>query len=292
MAGSSEGEEENYWPGFVDALTTMVMVLTFVMMVLGIVVFTLSQNVSKNYMAAIATAVNVDANAAKQNMTPDQVKAEIIEAIKELRERAGQPPPPPPPTPAPSPKQEETEMALLQSIQEKEKALVELKEAKTELQKVQQQMQDIKKEIEEARNTPIVVDDTVVEKTETPAPEKRIEASSDSSTTPASAGSKATASEKALSIAFKDRAVLLDDETRKEIESFAQRTKAGRFVVRGNAGGTSASITELRRTAYYRVMVVRKQLIESGISADRVTVFVDDVPDGSRNNDVSVSSTN
>ncbi|MFZ4531413.1 MAG: hypothetical protein ACOYOJ_06320 [Alsobacter sp.] len=291
MAGSSEGEEENYWPGFVDALTTMVMVLTFVMMVLGIVVFTLSQNVSKNYMAAIATAVNVDANAAKQNLTPEQVKAEIIEAIKQLRERAGQPPPPPP-TPAPSPKQEETEMALLQSIQEKEKALAQLKEAKIELQKVQQQMQDIKKEIEEARNTPIVVDDTVAQKTVTPAPEKRIEASTDSSTTPASAGAKATASEKALSIAFKDRAVLLDDDTRKEIESFAQRTKAGRFIVRGNAGGTSASITELRRTAYYRVMVVRKQLIESGIPADRVTVFVDDVADSSRNNDVSVSSTN
>jgi len=291
MAGSSEGEELDYWPGFVDALTTMVMVLTFVMMVLGIVVFTLSQNVSKNYMAAIATAVNVDANAAKQNLTPEQVKAEIIEAIKQLRERAGQPPPPPP-TPAPSPKQEETEMALLQSVQEKEKALAQLKEAKIELQKVQQQMQDIKKEIEEARNTPIVVDDTVVQKTVTPAPEKRIEASTDSSTTPASAGAKATASEKALSIAFKDRAVLLDDDTRKEIESFAQRTKASRFIVRGNAGGTSASITELRRTAYYRVMVVRKQLIESGIPADRVTVFVDDVADSSRNNDVSVSSTN
>jgi hypothetical protein len=292
MAGSSEGEELDYWPGFVDALTTMVMVLTFVMMVLGIVVFTLSQNVSKNYMAAIATAVNVDANAAKQNLTPDQVKAEILEAIKELRERAGQPPPPPPPTPAPSPKQEETEVALLQSIQEKEKALAQLKDAKTELQKVQQQMQDIKKEIEEARNTPIVVDDTVVQKTETPAPEKRIVASTDSSATPASAGAKSTASEKALSITFKDRAVLLDDDTRKEIESFAQRTKAGRFIVRGNAGGTTVSITELRRTAYYRVMVVRKQLIESGIPADRVTVFVDDVADSSRNNDVSVSSTN
>ena len=70
MAGSSEGEEENYWPGFVDALTTMVMVLTFVMMVLGIVVFTLSQNVSKNYMAAIDTAVKAptrDANNVKRD---------------------------------------------------------------------------------------------------------------------------------------------------------------------------------------------------------------------------------
>ena len=86
--------------------------------------------------------------------------------------------------------------------------------------------------------------------------------------------------------------MLIDDETRKAIDSFGQRNKGGRYIVRGSAGGTSASITELRRTAYYRVMVVRKQLLESGIPADQITVFVDDVPDSSRNNDVSVSSTN
>ena len=47
MAGGGGGEEDSYWPGYVDALTTMTMVLTFIMMVLGVVVFMLSQNISR-----------------------------------------------------------------------------------------------------------------------------------------------------------------------------------------------------------------------------------------------------
>jgi hypothetical protein len=43
--GSEEGE--NYWPGYVDALTSMVQVLAFVMMMLAMAVFVLSQSVSK-----------------------------------------------------------------------------------------------------------------------------------------------------------------------------------------------------------------------------------------------------
>ena len=296
MAGSSEGEELDYWPGFVDALTTMVMVLTFVMMVLGIVVFTLSQNVSKNYMAAIATAVNVDANAMKQTLTPDQVKAEIIEAIKELREKAGKPPPPPPPASKgeeiKQQKLDEVETALLLAMQQKEQTESKLYEAKEQLRKVQQQLTELETQIENSTMYSQPASEDVAQKGPTGQSEKRVEASTDSSATPNTAGANTTASEKVLSIAFKDRAVLIDDETRKAIGSFGQRNKSGMIIVRGNAGGTSASITELRRTAYYRVMVVRKQLIESGIPADRVTVFVDDVSDTSRNNDVSVSSTN
>ncbi len=39
--------EENYWPGFVDALSTIVMVITFLLILLSIVIFVLSQNTAK-----------------------------------------------------------------------------------------------------------------------------------------------------------------------------------------------------------------------------------------------------
>ncbi len=39
-------EEENYWPGFVDALSTIVMVVTLLMIILVIVIFSMSQMVS------------------------------------------------------------------------------------------------------------------------------------------------------------------------------------------------------------------------------------------------------
>ena len=47
MAHAKDDANENHWPGYVDALTTMLMVLTFVMMILGIAVFAMSQNVSR-----------------------------------------------------------------------------------------------------------------------------------------------------------------------------------------------------------------------------------------------------
>jgi hypothetical protein len=56
--GSEEGD--NYWPGYVDALTSMVQVLAFVMMMLAMAVFVLSQSVSKKAVEAIAKAVNAD----------------------------------------------------------------------------------------------------------------------------------------------------------------------------------------------------------------------------------------
>ncbi|WP_375451375.1 hypothetical protein [uncultured Devosia sp.] len=40
-------EEENYWPGFVDALSTIVMVVTFLLIILGVVIFAISTQVSK-----------------------------------------------------------------------------------------------------------------------------------------------------------------------------------------------------------------------------------------------------
>lgn len=60
MAASS-GEEDSVWPGYVDALTTMVMVMTLVMMILGIVVFGTSQGISRKFLERVASAANVDA---------------------------------------------------------------------------------------------------------------------------------------------------------------------------------------------------------------------------------------
>ncbi|MCA3564140.1 MAG: hypothetical protein IOC90_10195 [Methylocystis sp.] len=53
-------EEENHWPGYVDALTTMTMMLIFVMTILAVAIFGLSQNVSRSMVEKIAKAINID----------------------------------------------------------------------------------------------------------------------------------------------------------------------------------------------------------------------------------------
>jgi hypothetical protein len=83
MAGGS-GEEENYWPGYVDALTTMTMVLTFIMMVLGVVIFSLSQNISKGIIASIAKAAKLE-----KQLTPsgsvDQLREQLVAALEDMQ---------------------------------------------------------------------------------------------------------------------------------------------------------------------------------------------------------------
>lgn len=72
-------DSDNYWPGYVDALTSMVQVLAFVMMMLAMAVFVLSQSVAKHAVEAIAKVINaeVDPKADVKTMTQavmDQVQ--------------------------------------------------------------------------------------------------------------------------------------------------------------------------------------------------------------------------
>jgi methionine aminopeptidase len=97
MSHSEEGE--NYWPGYVDALTSMVQVLAFVMMMLAMAVFMLSQNVSKKAVEAIAQAVNADA---KPGASIKELTQAIVDKMQQTAKAvAAAPPTPAPPAPAP-----------------------------------------------------------------------------------------------------------------------------------------------------------------------------------------------
>jgi hypothetical protein len=80
MAASDE--EENYWPGYVDALTTMTMVLTFIMLVLGLAVFSLSQNVSKGFLETIAKAMKIG-DSLPAEITSEELAKVVIEKIEQ-----------------------------------------------------------------------------------------------------------------------------------------------------------------------------------------------------------------
>lgn len=84
MAHGSE-EEGDYWPGYVDALTSMVQVLAFVMMLLAMAVFVLSQNVSKGAVEAIAKAAHMDVPA-DANVT--ELTAKVVEEIQKQQAAA------------------------------------------------------------------------------------------------------------------------------------------------------------------------------------------------------------
>ena len=76
------GEEENYWPGYVDALTSMVQVLAFVMMLLALAVYVLSQNVSRSAVVAISKAVEIKPDA---NATVEQLLGDVLAEVARLK---------------------------------------------------------------------------------------------------------------------------------------------------------------------------------------------------------------
>jgi uncharacterized membrane protein len=63
-------EAENHWPGFVDALSTIVMVVTFLLIILGIVIFALSLQINDRVgeeQASANSTVKIDIETESQN---------------------------------------------------------------------------------------------------------------------------------------------------------------------------------------------------------------------------------
>jgi hypothetical protein len=75
-------DSDNYWPGYVDALTSMVQVLAFVMMMLAMAVFVLSQSVAKQAVEAIAKVVNADI---KPDADVKQMTQAVMDQVQKLQ---------------------------------------------------------------------------------------------------------------------------------------------------------------------------------------------------------------
>ena len=56
---NTNDESENHWPGYVDALTTMTMMLIFVMMILAVAIFSMSENVSRTLVEQVAKSAGI-----------------------------------------------------------------------------------------------------------------------------------------------------------------------------------------------------------------------------------------
>jgi hypothetical protein len=216
MSGSSGEEEENYWPGYVDALTTMVMVLVFVMMLLAVVVFSLSQNVSKVLIEQIVKVVDPNAKF-DPNATAEQMTAQLIEKIK-----LGGPPPPNTNRPTDAPP-----------------------------------------------GPPINA---------TAVPETKISAN-EVEDAPETKEIKAMSAPAMLTLIFPKRTTKLDEKTAAEVDSFAKGSEnvasAGSIDIHSVASPTSGSVSEARRLAYYRGMLVRAQLAKSGVPQEKIHLKIE-----------------
>ncbi len=222
--GGSSDDEENFWPEFVDALTVMTMVLTFIMMVLGLVVFSLSQNTSRAQLAEMAAAAKVEMEASSPL---DQVQKKIIEVLKSKA--------------APNKPKED-------------------------------------------------VKDSTLPEPPAKAAESRV-ASLEKTPDAAKGTARIIATDAAFTIAFEDRGFQLDAAVTEEFDEFVRagiKTGTPIFEIKSFAKVGGGAVTEARRLAYYRGMVVRQQLVKSGIPGDRVRMKVDDAATPEAENAVKI----
>jgi outer membrane protein OmpA-like peptidoglycan-associated protein len=204
MSAGSENEDHS-WPAFVDALTTIVMILTFVMMILAVAIAVMSENVSKVMVEQIAKVISKDPP--DPNKTAEQMTREVIEAIEKLK---ATPPPPP----------------------------------------VQTQPVEQEKKIESA----------AVER----APDQKV---------------AVTSSQSALTLTFPPRQSRLDAAGEAELKTFlttsAPVANAKTIDVRAYASLAVGSLSEAKRFAYYRAMIMRSTMIQNGIPADKIAIQVE-----------------
>lgn len=225
-------EEGDYWPGYVDALTAMVKVLSFVMMLLAVAVFVLSQNVSKSMVEKIAKAAKVPVT---EDIDVNELTQKVVEAIQQ-QESTPKPMQSAPPPPTVS---EETPEAA--SSLERAKSL---------------ESQAVSRPVNRDRKIAMAPD------------------------------------AKSLHVRFANRDYKLDGTGAGSIAAFLDQnnltTSQTKLVVKAYASAADASLSESRRIAYYRGMIVRKELIARKIRPDDIQVVVEDTTDATTGSGVDV----
>lgn len=224
MAGHGDSEEGDFWPGYVDALTAMVKVLSFVMMLMATAVFVLSQNISKNIVQQIAEAAKVD-NPGDENVS--ELTQRIVAKVR--ADSSAKTPSPPPAVKEPAPP---------------------------------------------APAAPLV------QKPEEEKPgETKVAVASETRAAPAETKETGTKREAfRLTLNFPNRQSAIDDKAKSEIEDFAGTTglkdAKGQVLVQAMAFAGDGALSEIRRIAFYRAMLVRQKLVQSGVDPAMITVKV------------------
>lgn len=296
MAGASDDEEINYWPGFVDALSTMTMMLIFLMLILSLVIVSVSQNVSRVQVMAIAKAAKVDVSGAPVSL--ERLTMQVIAALSRMSEDKE----PKPPVPEKLP-QEATvliEPSAKLRVVEKENLAVDIGN-----KVASQGLEDsaISNGKSSASRVSVGVDPTAIPSDNPPkssqtAPleplsgeqafsepqhqptDTRILSERKADVAPFGGAIDMKTEKAMITLIFQPRALRPDDVMVKKFKDFLAANKAetldAQYEIQAIANTSSGQITETRRLAYYRAMVARQLLLDSRIDAKFIRVTVVD----------------
>jgi hypothetical protein len=240
VSSSAEGEI-NHWPGFVDALTTIIMVVTFLLIILGVAVFVMSKKIVEQVHQTEMRPVP-DAKGLPQDI--GELQRQLASAQQEIMalKRSN--------SDLKSPEDAEDGTSIA---------------AQDDLLRQDEKVQGDTRLSIRTRKT----DETLKLRV---AAEEKPETQT---------GSDVRVAELLLDIDFEPEAVEFSEPSKLAIKEFlttrAKEVGTGQIEIWSFAPSTT-SVSETQRVAYYRALLMRNLLIERGIPATRIKaqVRVDD----------------
>lgn len=256
-------EEANHWPGFVDALSTIVMVITFLLILLGLTLFIMMQKIQSDANVEVDTQVESEAAGGKQSLNQDDIedKSETEDAASSA-----------------------SKSSQVADLEDKlQKAQKEIEKLKTQTQQMAgapeapegQSVASMGAELRQEEQ--IQTEDKLTILTRKVEEKVKLTIASDEPVT-TDGSIKVTSAAVALELDYDRDTTKLDVETASQVGDYFEKAaaKAGesKFEIRSIASSKVGSISEARRKAYFRALTVRNILLKRGIPSDKIITKV------------------
>lgn len=254
-------EEANHWPGFVDALSTIVMVITFLLILLGLTLFIMMQKIQADANVVTNTQVLSEAAGGAQAINDEKTQSSMEQASSSA-----------------------SKSSQVSELQEKlQQAQQEIEKLKTQTQQMAgapkapegQSIASMGAELRQEEQ--IETEDKLTILTRKTDEKVKVAIASDEPVT-TDGKIKVTSAAIALELNYDKDTTKLDEEAATQVGNYfeEQAPKAGdaKFEIRSIASSGVGSISEARRKAYFRALVVRNILLKRGIPADRIITKV------------------
>lgn len=291
---ASKHHQEDPWAGFVDVLSNMLVVVVFLVIILGLAIFALSQQITKQAVEQALeqhqqdkqqkepkpeppkeSAESADATAKPAEPAPDAEKP--VETAKAEGAAAEKPAPAAPPKEGKEaadkgPQDAGTGGPAAQAAQEdvtsKAESAEQSKGSAGDRQAGYAQRVRASDEIE--GNSNLTVRSSNVDS------EQKLEVASEE-IKPTYGKIEVTSSDAFLKLSFAKGNFRIDETTSGKLKEYLGTSpvaKSDTIEIRAIAQSTVGSISEARRIAYYRAMEMRSQLIQAGFDSTKIMVKV------------------
>lgn len=234
-------EEDNHWPGFVDALSTIVMVVTFLLIILGIVIFAISQQIAKTVVTAEVSGKPPTEQI--ENDVLDEHTPQVAEVKPEGEPVEKQPTPAPSDVGIKEPQQSDT-LTQAEAVETQNELQIQSRRVIEEKQVV------VATEEEASKETP---DEVVVE----------------------SAAQILTVIFKGKGLEVTEDA---GAEIQTFLEENRDQLRGAKLTAWGFFDPAATAQSQAKRKAYFRVLSVRNVLINSGFEGESLTINVRPAP--------------